>query len=233
MHKTIIPQSIVDSVVARRGKEHIFDDLNPSKTALVVIDLQNAFMMEGVAHAYVAKASLIVPNVNRLASTVRRKGGKVIWIQTVWTEDKAPEWSILESMTRPQWNAKRIEALSRGSRGWELWAGLDVQPEEDLVVEKLRFSAFIQGSSILDAVLKRHGLDTVLITGTATNVCCESTARDAMMLNYKTVMISDGNAAVTDEEHNASLAAFYSVFGDVMTTELVISCLESKATESR
>ena len=63
---------------------------------------------------------------------------------------------------------------------------------EDLTVEKNRFSAFIQGSSDLAAVLRGRGLDTILITGTVTNVCCESTARDAMMLNFKTVMITDG-----------------------------------------
>ena len=58
----------------------------------------------------------------------------------------------------------------------------------------------------------------MLITGTVTNVCCELTARDAMMLNFKTIMVTDGNAAVTDEDHNASLCAFYLTFGDIMST---------------
>jgi len=228
MHNIAIPQAVIDRVVSRRGKEHIFDDLEPSKTALVVVDMQNAFMMEGVAHAFVMSAQDIVPNVNRLASAVRRTGGKVVWIQTIWTEEGGSEWSILDSMSLPHWTTKRIEALSRGSKGWELWAGLEVKPE-DLVVEKQRFSAFIQGSSELHDILKARGLDTLLITGTVTNVCCESTARDAMMLNYKTIMVSDGNAASTDEEHNASLAAFYSIFGDVMSTGLIISCLQANA----
>jgi ureidoacrylate peracid hydrolase len=69
----------------------------------------------------------------------------------------------------------------------------------------------------------------VLITGTVTNVCCESSARDAMMLNFKTIMVSDGNAARTDAEHNATLASFYSVFGDVMDTDHLIRCLEANA----
>jgi ureidoacrylate peracid hydrolase len=99
-------------------------------------------------------------------------------------------------------------------------------------VEKNRFSAFIQGSSDLAQVLRSRGLDTVLITGTVTNVCCESTARDAMMLNFRTIMISDGNAAVTDEDHNASLCAFYLTFGDVMSTDAVIACLEHNARKS-
>jgi len=62
-----------------------------------------------------------------------------------------------------------------------------------------------------------------------TNVCCESTARDAMMLNFKTVMITDGNAAVTDDDHNASLAGFYLIFGDIMSTDFAIGCLKRNA----
>jgi ureidoacrylate peracid hydrolase len=69
----------------------------------------------------------------------------------------------------------------------------------------------------------------VLITGTVTGVCCESTARDAMMRNFRTVMISDGNAAVTDEDHANSLIGFYLSFGDVETTDDVIAALRSAA----
>jgi nicotinamidase-related amidase len=65
-----------------------------------------------------------------------------------------------------------------------------------------------------------------LITGTATNVCCESSARDAMMLNFKVVMVSDALATHSDEEHNATLSAFYGQFGDVQTTEQVLQSLE-------
>ncbi len=99
----------------------------------------------------------------------------------------------------------------------------------DLIVEKNRFSAFIQGSSNLADVLRARGLDTLLITGTVTNVCCESTARDAMMLNFRTIMVTDGNAAVTDEDHNASLCSFYLTFGDIMSTDMLVGLLERNA----
>src|SRR5262249_10770792 len=92
-----------------------------------------------------------------------------------------------------------------------------------------RFSAFVQGSSDLPERLRAQGYDTVLITGTVTNVCCESSARDAMMLNFKTIMVSDGNAARTDAEHNATLARFYSVLGDVMDTHHLTRCLAAGA----
>jgi nicotinamidase-related amidase len=81
------------------------------------------------------------------------------------------------------------------------------------------------GSSDIDAQLKARGIDTVLITGTATNVCCESTARDAMLLDYKVVMLSDGNATFTEEEHASSLNTFMMYFGDVMSTDETIARL--------
>ncbi|HKD74762.1 MAG TPA: isochorismatase family protein, partial [Ktedonobacterales bacterium] len=77
--------------------------------------------------------------------------------------------------------------------------------------------------------LYTQGYDTVLITGTVTNVCCESSARDAMMLNFKTIMVSDANAARTDAEHNATLATFYAIFGDVMDSAFLIARLEANA----
>jgi ureidoacrylate peracid hydrolase len=74
--------------------------------------------------------------------------------------------------------------------------------------------------------LRARGFDTVLITGTVTNVCCESSARDANMTNFRTIMVSDGNAASTQEEHDASLTAFYNIFGDVMDTDMIIERLQ-------
>jgi ureidoacrylate peracid hydrolase len=127
-------------------------------------------------------------------------------------------------MAGPKGTAKRIEALTRGSKGYELWPELEVLPE-DLTVEKTRYSAFVEGSSELEQVLRARGLDTLLITGTVTNVCCESTARDAMMRNFKAIMVTDGNAAFSDEEHNAALTSFYLVFGDIMSTDKLIERL--------
>jgi ureidoacrylate peracid hydrolase len=95
-----------------------------------------------------------------------------------------------------------------------------------MVVQKYRFSAFLPDSSDLPVRLRAGDYDTVLITGTLTNVCCESSARDAMMMNFHTVMVSDGNAALTDEEHNASLLNFYVTFGDVVDTDFLVSALE-------
>jgi ureidoacrylate peracid hydrolase len=228
MHRIDIPQSVIDRVVARHGREHVHADLDPVRTALIVVDMQNAFMLPGVAHSPCLMAQEIVPNINRLANAVRATGGTVVWIKTTYTDETLESWSTLYDMLGPAKTERRAQALTADSKGHELWPALEVLPD-DLLVEKKRYSAFIQGSSDLADVLRKRGIDTLLITGTVTNVCCESTARDAMMLNFKTVMITDGNAAVTDEDHNASLIGFYLIFGDIMSTDFAIGCLERNA----
>lgn len=228
MHKVSIPQSVVDEVVKHRGREHIFDDLDPAKTALVVVDMQNGFMMPGVAHALCAEAVDIVPNINRIADAVRKTGGTVVWIKNTSTAETRQSWSVKADMDGPERTAERSEAMAPGSKGHELWAELDVKPD-DLVVRKTRFSAFIQGSSNLETLLRGRGVDTVVVVGTVTNVCCESTARDAMMRNFKTIMVTDANAANSDALHNASLTAFYLTFGDIMPTDMLIATLNANA----
>src|SRR5689334_10154980 len=98
MHKIAISQSIIDRVIARRGREHIFDDLDPARTALVVVDMQNGFMKHEVAHSPCAMAHEIVPNINRLAAAVRATGGVVVWIQTAYTDETQISWSMLYGM---------------------------------------------------------------------------------------------------------------------------------------
>ncbi len=231
MHKIDIPQSVIDRVVARRGRAHIHDNLDPARTALIVVDMQNAFMPVPVAHAPCEMAPHVVPAINRLAEGVRTLGGLVVWIQTVCTEDDKVSWSNAHSISSKARAEKRYAALARGSEGYQLWPKMDAKPD-DLYVEKHRFSAFIQGSSNLDEILRARGFDTLLITGTVTNVCCESTARDAMMLNYKVIMVSDGNAAANDEEHNASLRSIYTTFGDVMDTDMLLACMAKNSTRA-
>lgn len=228
MHKLAIPQNIIDRVVARRGKEHVFDDLDPARTALIVVDLQNGFMMPGVAFAEIPEAREIVPNVNRLAAALRAAGGTVVWIVTTYEPAVDREWSTYYRLSTPSNGAKRSAALTKGAKGHEIWPELEVKPG-DPIVEKKRFSAFIQGSSELDKVLKARGIDNLLITGTVTGVCCESTARDAMMLNYQVTMVTDGNASYSDDEHNRALTAFYSTFGDIMSTDELIALIAKSA----
>jgi ureidoacrylate peracid hydrolase len=224
MHKVAIPQTIVDRVIKRRGKEHVFEDYDPARTALIVVDLQNGFMMPGIAFAEIPTAREIVPNVNRLAASLRAAGGTVVWIVTTYEPAVDREWSTYYRLSTPANGAKRSAALTKGAKGHEIWPELEVKPG-DPIVEKKRFSAFIQGSSELDKVLKARGIDNLLITGTVTGVCCESTARDAMMLNYAVTMVTDGNASYSDEEHNRALTAFYATFGDIRSTDDLVALI--------
>lgn len=228
LNGTTIPDEVVQRVLARRGSLHCFADLDPTRTALIVVDLQNAFMLDGVGHAVVPEARDIVPAVNRLAAAVRKTGGGVFWIRNTHDENCLTEWSVAQEMSSPAMKAKRIEAMSENTKGHELWPALDVQPGDEQV-KKYRYSAFMPGTSDLADRLRARGFDTVLITGTVTNVCCESSARDAMMTNFRVIMVSDGNAANTQAEHDASLTAFYNIFGDVQDTDMVIGNLRRGA----
>ncbi len=224
MHPLSIPPEVVARVEARCGRVHPFEDLDARRTAFVVIDLQVGFMDPAISHAYCPMAERIVPAVNRLAAAVREAGGGVFWVQNTHDASCDTEWSVMQRMATPEARARRVAAMTEGSPGHALWPALDVRAGDERV-KKHRFSAFIQGSSDLPERLRARGFDTVLIGGTVTNVCCESSARDAMMLNFRTIMVADCNAANSDAEHNASLAAFWNIFGDVMTAEHVIERL--------
>ena len=226
MHRISIDPAIVDKVVRRRGRRHVFADLVPRRTALLVVDLQNAYLDDKDGYAGNKKAQAIVPNVNRIARALRRAGGTVVWIQNTATPESLESWSVLnQRILAPQARDLRFEDLREGSPGHALWPELDVQPA-DLKVKKTRFSAFIRGASDLEGRLRERAVETVIVTGTGTGTCCESTARDAMMLNFATIMVSDGNACATDAEHNASLTAFLRNFGDVMTTDELVVFIE-------
>jgi ureidoacrylate peracid hydrolase len=227
MHDVNIPKAVVDRVIRHRGREHVYDKFDPARTALLVVDMQNAFMMPGVAQVLCAEAVNIVPNINRLADALRAAGGTVVWVITTFGEASLENWPALHEMAGPERTGPRIAALAEGSIGHRLWSDLVVK-QNDLTVVKTKYSAFIQGSSPLEATLRERGIDTVLVTGTVTGVCCESTARDAMMLNFRAVMVTDANAAMTDQDHNASLTAFYLSFGDILSTDQIVSHLETK-----
>jgi ureidoacrylate peracid hydrolase len=221
MSKAEIRQSIVDRVVARRGKLHLFDSLDPKKTALLVIDMQNAFVAPG-APVEVPAARDIVPAINRLAAELRRRGVPVVWVQHE-NRPGGSDWDgFFGRFVAPESRAKAAAALTAGSPMQTLWRELDVA-RGDLRVAKNRYSPFIAGSSNLRSLLE--GKDTLLIAGTKTNVCCECTARDAMMLDYKVVMLSDCTAALSDDEHRATLENMIQQFGDVLTADEALALL--------
>ena len=224
MHELSLPADLVARVTERAGRAHPFDVIEPAKCAFVVVDMQNYFMQPGF-QGEVPKSRAIVPAVNRLAAALRELGGHVVWVKNA-TNDTRESWSIFHDwLQTPHRRDLRYASMDIAHEGHALWAELDVRPQDVQIVKK-RFSAFLPGSSDIESYLRGRGIDTVLIGGTATNVCCESSARDAMMLNFKVIMVHDVLATYTDEEHNASLRTFYSIFGDVQTIDEVIASLK-------
>jgi ureidoacrylate peracid hydrolase len=214
-----IRKEIVDRVIARRGKLHLFDKLDPRKTALLVIDMQNAFVAPG-APVEVPAAREIVPSINRLAAELRKRGVPVIWV----LHENRPggsDWDGFFGAFVAD-RAKAAAALTAGSDSQKLYPQLKTEPG-DLRVAKSRYSAFIKND--FEKKLKERSIDTLLIAGTKTNVCCECTARDAMMLDYKVVMLSDCTAALSDEEHRATLENMIQQFGDVLTADQALALL--------
>lgn len=221
MHKVQIPDYVIERIMAKRGKREVFDYFEPHKTALLVIDMQNFYVAE------VETAQGIVPNINRLADAMRNAGGKVYWVvMTVADKLGAPsKWSLYHDyfFTKEK-GQNHKDGLTEGTEKHELYPELDVH-DEDEIAHKTRFSPFIIGSSDLHDRLQASGIENLVVTGTATNMCSESAARDAMMLDYKVVMVSDANAARYDEDHIVGLTSFYQSFGDVRSTDEVIGML--------
>jgi ureidoacrylate peracid hydrolase len=223
MHRYVASDAIKERLLRRQGKLVSHDTIDAARSALVVVDMQNHFVAEGFP-AEVPLSRAIVPNINRLAAAMRAAGGAVVWLQTTATGALEHWGNHHKYMLTPERAARRLASLDEGADGFKLYPALEPLAA-DIYVKKIKYSAFIAGSSDIDAQLKRRGIDTVLITGTATNVCCESTARDAMMLDYRVLMLSDGCAAWSDEEHAATLNNVMLFFGDVMSTDDAIGKL--------
>lgn len=229
MHSVGIRDEIKDRVIARRGKVHLFDSFDPARTAVIVIDMQATFCAEG-APAEVPLSRGLVGPINRLNKLVRNAGGHVIWINHAnENTDGRSDWDgFYNTFVADEVRAQTIASMAPGSPGQQIWQGLDVA-EDDLQLIKNRYSALIPGSSALERVLRSLGVETLLITGTKTNVCCESTARDAMMMDFKVVMVEDATATLSDDEHRAALETIIQQFGDVMTIDEIAARLPESA----
>ena len=221
MHRYAMPTWVKERVLRRQGKLFANETIPAAHSALIVVDMQNYFCAQGFP-AEVPLSRAIVPNINRLAQAMRAAGGTVVWIQTDSAEAMTRWRNHHKYMLTPERVATRLAGLDAKAEGFALFKELEPSPS-DLRARKATYSAFMPGSSDLDAQLKARGIDTVLITGTATNVCCESSARDAMLRDYRVVMLSDANATWTDEEHAGTLNTFAIFFGDVMSTDEALS----------
>jgi ureidoacrylate peracid hydrolase len=229
VHKIDIPADVRARSRRVRGRDRIFETIQLPRTAHIIVDLQNGFMAEG-ALVEVPVARDIVPNVNAIAAAVRQAGGINVFLRYTYDESEPLTWTAWYSAyLAKDYSVDLKNAFKIGAEPWELWPSLALQ-KGDLVVDKTRFSAFVPGTCKLHELLQERDIDTLIVTGTLTNCCCESTAREAMQQNYKIIFVADATAALTDAEHNATLCNMMALFADVMTTEEVVALVAASGT---
>ena len=212
-------------------RETIVWDIVPEKAALLVIDMQRCFSEEDGLF-FVPEAKEKIPIINSVVDACRDRGIQLVWV--VRHPYRNDGHDIGQEKDFIPWMVGNPAGYNEGGWGVELDEQMH-KKDKDLVVAKTRYSAFISGSSNLDRILRYHGIDTVIIAGVATNVCCGTTARDAMMLDYKVIFVADANASFGEQEeggygpgivHEAELITLRSVFAMVCTTEELLDLLK-------
>ena len=238
MHTLSIPQSVVDRVVARRGREHVYDTLDPAKTALIVVDMQNAFASRGglldLAGIDISGAAEVVRTVGAVLGAARTRGVQVVYLQTGYKPDLSnggseaspnprKETALCLMRARPELKGK---LLVEGTWDVEIVPELAPQPN-DIVVLKTRYSGF--AGTTLDSVLRVREIRYLFFVGIATNVCVESTLRDAYFHEYWPVLVTDAAMqAGPRTAHEATIFNVESFFGWTLDSKSLIDSLQSQ-----
>lgn len=198
--------------------------LNPQKTALLVIDMQDEFIKPHWTHFWIPQATKIVPKINKIIHTCRNH--KIPIIFTVYSQTH-------RYLDRPQtlWNmpsrspTKEIDQSTLFQIG-NIWHELS-QENDDIIIHKSSYGAFYD--TPLETILKNLKKDTVIITGTLTNYCCSMTARQAYERGFKVIFSSDATAAHFPDMHTYELKILRRGFAKIMsTTEILSKIMESK-----
>lgn len=214
------------------------EKIDPSRAALIVVDMQNDFcavggMMstEGFDVSEVQKTASRLP---ALLAAARSAGALVVFVRNIYSTK--PEFSSggenkpanmylsnswLEQAARTRKGSyTRRQVCAEGSWEGDFYGDVRPLPGEP-VVTKHRYSAF--HNTDLDSILRAHGTRTIVLTGVATNVCVETTAREGFVRDYYVVFVADGTAAYSLEDHNATLRNINRFFGEVTTIADIIS----------
>jgi len=191
--------------------------LNPKKAALLVIDMQNDFINKG-SMVYTPMAETIVPNLKRLISTCRKAKISIIYTAHVHQDPK-----IDGGMTAQWWPELRDKkVLVAGSKGAEIHSAIAPKPNEK-VIYKHRYSAFY--NTDLEIVLRGLGVTDLIISGVMTNICCESTTRDAFFRDFRIFFLADGTGSGDDDLHLGTLRALAYAFAYVTTVHEIMRSL--------
>jgi ureidoacrylate peracid hydrolase len=201
--------------------------VSADETAIVVIDMQNAYASEGgyvdLAGFDIAGAAGTIGQITKVLETARGAGVLVVYLQNGWDADYveaggpgSPNWhksNALKTMrAQPELQGK---LLARG--GWDYALVEALAPKAgDIVLPKTRYSGFF--NSQLDSVLRSRGIRNIVLVGIATNVCVESTLRDGFFLEYFGIMLEDAtHQAGPDYLQKASVYNVETFFGWVST----------------
>jgi len=198
------------------------DAIDPKKTAMIVVDMQNDFVASGAVMETPA-ARAVVPKLVDALKICRDAGIKVIYTAHVHRRDGC-DMGLFDDMHPPIANRA---ALVDGTPGVDIYPELAPAPAEH-VIKKHRYSGFF--GTDLDMILREWGVDTVIISGTTTENCCHATARDALFRNYRVVFLSDATATYdypnrgfgpmpAAEVHHATLVILAASTANVMSVE--------------
>jgi ureidoacrylate peracid hydrolase len=218
-----LPDALVRLATRRHDAMAARAPIDPKRTALLALNMQNAWLAADGPFDSGRRAASVLPVVNRLAGQLREKGGHVFWLRQTTGRPGTPQyWSgYFDHFVRPDLRAIAVDALIEGSPLHALHTDVDRAPA-DTVLPKYRFNAFLENPHDLDALLRQRGIDTVIVAGTATNVCCESTVRDAMMRGFRCFMPHDAVVAPDDEAHFGALRSVMQVFADVRASSAIL-----------
>ena len=190
-------------------------DLVPVRTALINVDLQICFVRDSPIAA--PEGPAVLARLNRLARACREARIAVIHTRLVLEPDGSDLGLFGE--TSP---SARAGILNRDAPSAQLDPEVEVR-DGDLILDKPRFGAFFRTD--LEPILRERGIDTLIIGGVATNVCCETTAREAMQREFRVFFLSDGTAtadmpgASAAELQRATLATLGFLFAQVLTAD--------------
>jgi ureidoacrylate peracid hydrolase len=192
------------------------DELTPSTSAVLVIDVQNDFCDDAGVHGYRGSdlqwVQAVVEPTERLLTEARRRSVPVIFVRT--NHDR---WSDHESYYLRESRVGTLHHLQPNARGSEFYR---LRPQaDDYVLTKRRYSAFF--GTELDILLRNLGTRKLILAGVATNVCVETTARDACMRDFDVVVVKECVAAYSEAAHNAALANIDHHFGRLVAVDEV------------
>jgi len=195
------------------------------KPALLIIDMQNAFLHPDGHLARLGASNkhylAIVPNIARLAETARSINVPVIYLRHAYRPGYVDGGILVDELFPSD---KTQGGWLDGTWDTEIFEPLKPKVG-DIVIRKNRYSGFF--GTDLDQLLRNLEVNTVIITGIHSNVCCDSTARDAVFRDYRVYFVSDATAAADEDLHKATLRTFSKYFGRVVTTEEMVQHLLS------